>query len=538
MLSRSAVLAFFFLGLVACSPKTPPQASPWSVSAVVAPGPFHGIHGLGYDHTGQLLAGSVVGAATYAVDRESGAVSIALPAPDGMADDLALAPDGTLAWTGFLSGTLWVQAPGEAPRRIASGLPGANSLAFNAEGRLFFTQVFLGDALYEADLTGASAPRLIMEGMGGLNGFEIGPDGALYGPLWFKGQIARVDLETETLSVIADGFAIPAAVNFDSKGRLFAVDTQRGEVLEVNREGGPHRLIAKVAPAIDNLVITPDDQIIISNMADNALIEINPDTGATRVIVESGLAVAGDIATTEDGTGAWVADVFSLRRVSADGSLRELARQYAGPLENPLAVGVGAGEVATSSWSAGVIQRFDATTGEHLALYHNVASPMDVLPLGGDAVLFLDFLGGRLVEARGAHLEAQRVIAADLAGPVALVRDGAEHVLVSERDAGQVRRLRLRDGASEVVVSGLTAPEGLTRSATGSLLVADVAERAVFEIDAAGRAQAIARDLPIGFEAPPGTPAAFIPTGLATLADGTVLLTGDRNASVLRLSPP
>jgi hypothetical protein len=44
--------------------------------------------------------------------------------------------------------------------------------------------------------------------------------------------------------------------------------------------------------------------------------------------------------------------------------------------------------------------------------------------------------------------------------------------------------------------------------------------------------------LPIGFEAPPGTPAAFIPTGLATLADGTVLLTGDRNASVLRLSPP
>jgi hypothetical protein len=202
----------FFLGLVACSPKTPPQASPWSVSVVVAPGPHHGSHGLGYDHTGQLLAGSVVGAATYAVDRESGAVSIALPAPDGMADDLA--------------------------------------------------------------------------------------------------------------------------------------------------------------------------------------------------------------------------------------------------------------------------------------------------------------------------------------GPVALVRDGAEHVLVSERDAGQVRRLRLRDGASEVVVSGLTAPEGLTRSATGSLLVADVAERAVFEIDAAGRAQAIARDLPIGFEAPPGTPAAFIPTGLATLADGTVLLTGDRNASVLRLSPP
>ncbi|MFZ8913036.1 MAG: hypothetical protein ACO2YP_00345, partial [Pseudomonadales bacterium] len=268
--------------LLGCEGSPP---APWSVTTLVAPGPFHGIHGLGYDRDGRLLAGSVVGAATYAVDRESGAVTVALPAPDGMADDLALAPDGTLAWTGFLSGTLWIQRPGEAPQRIAAGYPGANSLAFTDDGRLFFTQVFLGDALYEADLTGAQAPRLIMEGMGGLNGFEIGPDGALYGPLWFKGQIARVDLETETLSVIADGFAIPAAVNFDSQGRLFTVDTQKGEVLEVNRDGGPHRLIASVAPAIDNLVITPDDQIIISNMADNALIEIDPDSGATRTIV-------------------------------------------------------------------------------------------------------------------------------------------------------------------------------------------------------------------------------------------------------------
>ena len=513
-----------------------PPAS-WAVTTLVAPGPFHGIHGLGYDRDGRLLAGSVVGAATSAVDRDSGAVTVALPAPDGMADDLALAPDGTLAWTGFLSGTLWIQRPGEAPQRIAAGYPGANSLAFADDGRLFFTQVFLGDALYEADLSGAEAPRLIMEGMGGLNGFENGPDGALYGPLWFKGQIARVDLETETLSVIAEGFAIPAAVNFDSQGRLFTVDTQKGEVLEVNRDGGPHRLIATVAPAIDNLVITPDDQIIISNMADNALIEIDPDSGATRTIVSSALAVAGDIAATEAGDGAWIADVFSLRRVDGKGTVTEVARQYAGALENPLSVGAGAGEIATSSWSAGVIQRFDATSGAILGTYHGMASPMDVLPLGGEAVLFLDFLGGRLVEAKGAHLENQRVILGDLAGPVALLRDDAEHVLISERGAGQVRRVNLADGRATVVAEGLQAPEGLTRTLDGTLLIADVDQRAVFAVEG-GKLRTIAEDLPIGFEAPPGTPAAFIPTGLATLGDGSVLLSADQNASVLRLTPP
>jgi hypothetical protein len=271
-------------------------------------------------------------------------------------------------------------------------------------------------------------------------------------------------------------------------------------------------------------------------MADNALIEIDPDSGATRTIVSSALAVAGDLAATEAGDGAWIADVFSLRRVDGKGTVTEVARQYAGALENPLSVGAGAGEIATSSWSAGVIQRFDATSGAILGTYHGMASPMDVLPLGGEAVLFLDFLGGRLVEAKGAHLEEQRVILGDLAGPVALLRDDAEHVLISERGAGQVRRVNLTDGRATIVAEGLQAPEGLTHTLDGTLLVADVDQRAVFAVEQ-GELRAIAEDLPIGFEAPPGTPAAFIPTGLATLGDGTVLLSADQNASVLRLTP-
>ena len=112
-----ALCAVLLLGCEGTSP------TPWAVTTLVPPGPFHGIHGLGYDRDGRLLAGSVVGAATYAVDRESGAVTVALPAPDGMADDLALARDGTLAWTGFLSGTLWIQRPGEAPSASPRATP-------------------------------------------------------------------------------------------------------------------------------------------------------------------------------------------------------------------------------------------------------------------------------------------------------------------------------------------------------------------------------------------------------------------------------
>ena len=79
-----------------------------------------------------------------------------------------------------------------APIRVlAKDLPGINSLAFDQRsGKLYASQVFLGDALWEIDVAGVVAPRLIAKDMGGFNGFEVGLDGMIYGPLWFKGQIA------------------------------------------------------------------------------------------------------------------------------------------------------------------------------------------------------------------------------------------------------------------------------------------------------------------------------------------------------------
>ena len=79
------------------------------------------------------------------------------------------------------------------PRRI-------NSLAFRKDGRLLRLAVFLGDTLYEIDVEGAKPPRQIMEKMGGLNGFEFGPDDLLYGPLWFKGQVAKIDVDKAELT--------------------------------------------------------------------------------------------------------------------------------------------------------------------------------------------------------------------------------------------------------------------------------------------------------------------------------------------------
>src|SRR5438270_506065 len=106
--------------------------------------------------------------------------------------------------------------------------------------------VFLGDALYEIDTEGAKPPRMIMEKMGGLNGFEFGPDDKLYGPLWFKGQVVKIDVDNAELSLVADGFKTPAAVNFDSKGNLWVVDTALGQLVRVDPKSGEKKVIAQL----------------------------------------------------------------------------------------------------------------------------------------------------------------------------------------------------------------------------------------------------------------------------------------------------
>src|SRR5437870_5095844 len=123
----------------------------------------------------------------------------------------------------------------------------AQSAAAKECERLFVSEVFLGDALYEIDIKNVDKPdfkalprsdlRRIADKLGGLNGFEIGKnDGFLYGPLWFKGQAVKINLENGAVEVIASGFKTPAAANLDPQNpdNLYVVDTANGAVWSVS----------------------------------------------------------------------------------------------------------------------------------------------------------------------------------------------------------------------------------------------------------------------------------------------------------------
>jgi len=200
--------------LSACASAPPSRPAGWSApEVVVAPSSFTGVHGLAVDKSGRLLAGSVVGNAIWEVDRTTGAAKLLVDGPEGQADDIAIGPNGEMAWTNYLMGMLRYRENDAAPMRVlAKDLAGLNSLDFDRRnGRLYASQVFLGDALWEIDVAGAKPPRLIARDLGGLNGFEVGPDGMIYGPLWFKNSVVKVDPASGAITVINNQFKTPAA---------------------------------------------------------------------------------------------------------------------------------------------------------------------------------------------------------------------------------------------------------------------------------------------------------------------------------------
>ncbi len=516
------------LSTTACSD----QQNPTYKLEVVVPGSaFHGIHGLTFTADGTLLAGSVVGRSIYEVNVETGETSVYIGAPFGMADDLEEGPNGSLGWTAFLEGKYYLRKPNGEILTLAEGLPGLNSTAWNAEGRLFATQVFMGDALYELDPSGVNPPRKIMEDIGGLNGFDFGPDGKLYGPLWFKASIARIDVDTAELEIIADGFGIPAAVNFDSKGNLWVVDTARGEIVRVNIATGEKTIVARVDPSVDNLAFDSDDRLFITNMADNAIIEINTETGEATPIVTGKLAIAGDIAFTRNADGTetlYIADLFSFRKLDiATGDLSEIGRAWGSNIDYPFSVGVNGDDIALAGWSAGMVQHFNPQTEELGTIHHGFSAPVDALPLPNGGLLIAEFGRGALtrLEADGT---TRTDITTGLAGPTSLLAIAEGKVLVSENLSGVIAEIDLNTGTRTVIAQGLSRPEGFDRDSDGILYVAEVGERRIVAINPDdGTKTILATDLPIGLEGPASGPPVYVPTGIAVSNAGDIYFSSD-----------
>jgi sugar lactone lactonase YvrE len=374
-----------------------------------------------------------------------------------------------------------------------------------------------------------------MKDMGGLNGFDFGPDGRLCGPLWFKRQVVCIDVDTAAIEVVAEGFTVPAAANFDSKGRLHAIDNETGEIFRIDIKTRTRERVATAPTNLDNLAFDREDQLYVSNMSDNAIYEVPLDGSPLRTVVSSPLSLPGGIAL--QGDTLYVADTFTLGKVDIrTGDVRDIDRSL---LTNgyPSTIAASATRIASASLESGVVQLRDRVSEHVLAVWTGIDRPGAIALIDERRIAVAEIGTGRLLALDANRLEAREVLADGLRQPMGLARRGNEW-FVSESAAGRVSAIGAK-GGRRTVISGLQRPEGMAFMPDGRLVLAETGTGQVLLVDtSSGARETIARKLPFGIADSPGYPPGMIPTGVAVDGAGRVYLSSDRESSLLRLSPP
>ena len=522
-------------------PAGPPTLSPgYRTERIVEGAGFHTLNGVAFGPDGRLFAASMSGESLFALDLTSGQIETVVGPPLGMGDDLIFTAGGDILWTAMLDGIVRKQDRHGRISDLACDLPGINSLALTRDGkRLFVGQLFPTEGLWEVDLNGVKPARLVLAKTGGLNAFQFGADGMIYGPSWFNGTVLRIDPESGEHQVIAKGFTKPGAVRFDSKEQLYVLDDATGELFHVNPEDGAKRLIAQLATATDNFAVGPDDLMYVSNAADNAVHEVNPRTGSVRMVVQGKLAFprAIAVAATPQGDMVHVADGSSYRIVDPrTGGIEDVARVIASELLFPNAVSVNGDHVMLTCEALGTVQIVERASGKFLHTIKGFEKPGDAIELADGSLIVTEPAAGRVLRVTErllpifGHSHAVLAEGLNLPGGLADARDGT--IYVAESGSGGLLRISVPGGDVSEVATGLGAIRAVAVAPDGTLVTLDGNDGTLYAVDPRnGSKEVIARHLAVGYLQEPHPRSG----GIAVGSDGTIYVAADRENALDRI---
>jgi len=259
-----------------------------------------GANGLFFDAHDQLYVASVIGAGIWVIDRESGETKKILSKREGVfsPDDVTIGPGGVVYFTNLLHGTVGSLSPEGRVSEIANLGVGVNSLTLADDGQLWVGRDFFGDGLYQLDPSGKEQPRTVITEPGWINAMDFGPDGMLYGPVYSKSIVVRINPLNGVMTTVADDFATRLhAVKFDHAGRLYVLESRPGRVLRIDLESGERTVLGSYASGLDNLAFDSSDRLFVSSHLDGSVHEVMKDSslrvvrGPTDKAVSSTLAV-------------------------------------------------------------------------------------------------------------------------------------------------------------------------------------------------------------------------------------------------------
>ncbi len=418
----------------------PPPEEPFDVSLATLvgnPAETNSLNGVSTSPVdGNVYVASVAGNEITVHDPETGEILDRIGPERGVngPDDVYVTDDGTVYWTDLLQGNVGMLTPdGEFKTQLVG--PGVNPITMSDDGRLFVGRIFLGDGLYEIDPMLEADPIPLDETLAGLNAFDFGPDGLLYAPSFFTGEVLRIDVDASPIApeVIASGFGVSSAVKFNSAGEAHVVNLKEGQVFKLDLEGGDHELLLDIDGTIDNMSFDADDRLFVIAGNDNQIIRID-DEGVTE-LNDLGIGLPGGVAVTPDGT-VWLAELFVMRGYDADGTpTTSFYDSFAPPgtgFAGASTVSADGDNLVMTNTFNGSVQLMDPATGEILQDVRTVALPINAIR-HGDRIVAAAAGGGNVVNID----DPEDVLLGELGLPTGLASDGTT-LYVSDWATGNV----------------------------------------------------------------------------------------------------
>lgn len=478
---------------------------------------------------GYIYQGGVFADEITVVDPHNGKVVDRIGPERGVhgPDDIYVTPDGTIYWTEIFGGNVGRLTP-DGNWRLQKVALGVNPITMNAEGRLFTALDFLGNGLYELDPELIKPPKLLIADIDTLNGFGFGPDGFLYGPLFFQHKVVKINVNVTppTVETVAEGFRVPSGVDFDSKGRMVVTDFAEGQAIRIDLATGKRETLLDIEGIFDNSAVGPDDTVYSAAFGDGAIWAASP-SGKTRQVTKSGIIAAGGVTVDSDGS-VLLADWFALKRFTKGNLTSTIYDRFDPPgqgMSGPNTVAPFGRNLIITGYFSNVLQVIDAKSGAVSQDVRDLKTPTNAIVHGNDIAVAQAGSANGTGPGSVVKLSDRSVLLDGLTLPTGLASNGTT-LYVADWTTGNV--WSVGPSGKALLAAGFNHPEGMALTADGrKLLVVEEGIDQVTSLDLTNGNRRVAARVALGDHYPPGLQPYGQFTGIAVAPDGSFWVSSD-----------
>ena len=423
---------------------------------------------------------------------------------------------------------------------IAKGLIAPNGIQYNKRtGRLFMSECFQANRVFELDPTGVKEPRLLVKEnvIPVPEGFGFDPDtNDLIIPDMGTGKILRVHPDTGNITIIAEKFAAPIALKVGADKMAYFPELG-GAVYRLSLDGQKREKLAQLPPGLDNLAIAPEGRLFITGYWDATVYEVATDgSGKFKTLFPTGPNQINGILVKNNKI--LVSDAIMIRSVEKDHYVPTKLNAWAAH-GMPLPIGLADGPGDQVFWPDGVnnaVAIGDPAKGEFKAIAGGLNRPMAVLMSKTEPKIYVAEYGAGQITEVSLTDGAKKALATGLEGPLALATID-NTLYVAEGKPGRISKVDLANGNKEVFLAGVVGKVvALVNDGAGNLLALDGASGKLFRINPKNLAISIvAQNLPVGYGTAGSYPAVEFPTAMTVGPKGDIYIpTADRGLIMLQ----